>query len=298
MKQTLLAPLALFLVTFGYVVWVRSLQHAATPPIHMYELYQIDTAPLPTVRGRPTIEGVQASSYLVRDVASGSDLARKAPTTQVFPASTIKLATALTALHTYSHNPLLSVPAQAVGQGERVILPVGAQYYANDLIQAAVVQSVNAAALTLAYNHPGGYEGFVRDTNELFESLGLTATHTDTPVGFDTEYTQSTARDLTILSTQAIKQPLIASAGGTRVLDLTSTNTKQVIRLHNTNPLLRSDPRVVGLKTGTTDGARETLITLAIIDGHQVLITLLDSPDRGGDTERILSWLSSSVSWK
>jgi D-alanyl-D-alanine carboxypeptidase len=54
---------------------------------------------------------------------------------------------------------------------------------------------------------------------------------------------------------------------------------------------------VVGIKTGTTDASGENLVTLVERDGHRVLIVLLNSRDRFGETKHIIDWIFANYSW-
>ena len=68
--------------------------------------------------------------------------------------------------------------------------------------------------------------------------------------------------------------------------------------LVSTNELLDVVPDVQGVKTGWTPEAGECLITLINRDGHPIIITVLGSEDRFGETEKIIGWLYSSFSWE
>jgi D-alanyl-D-alanine carboxypeptidase (penicillin-binding protein 5/6) len=48
---------------------------------------------------------------------------------------------------------------------------------------------------------------------------------------------------------------------------------------------------VKGVKTGTTDWAGEVLVTLVERNGRKILISLMNSQDRYGDTEKLLTWI-------
>ncbi len=52
---------------------------------------------------------------------------------------------------------------------------------------------------------------------------------------------------------------------------------------------------VNGIKTGTTEGAGEVLVTSARINGHEFIIVVMNSKDRFSDTESLLSYVSQNV---
>jgi len=56
----------------------------------------------------------------------------------------------------------------------------------------------------------------------------------------------------------------------------------------NSNRLLRSDPTVVGVKTGTTSAAGQCLVTAASRGGRQVVSVVLGATDRYAATSALL----------
>ena len=71
---------------------------------------------------------------------------------------------------------------------------------------------------------------------------------------------------------------------------------KIVHRLENRNELLGEVPGVLGVKTGWTENARENLVTYIERDGKKVIIALLGSQDRFGETGELIEWIYNSHS--
>ena len=81
-------------------------------------------------------------------------------------------------------------------------------------------------------------------------------------------------------------------------MEIASTNDRTKHKLENTNALLDSYLKVLGLKTGTTDEAGECLITVIENEhGNQILTVILDSPDRYKETKLLADWIFRSYTW-
>ena len=68
--------------------------------------------------------------------------------------------------------------------------------------------------------------------------------------------------------------------------------------ISNTNRLLWEVPNSVGIKTGTTLGAGEVLIYEYKEDLKDIVIIVMGSKDRFGDTRNILKWIGRNYSWE
>ncbi len=169
-------------------------------------------------------EGVGARAYLVADAASGRILAEKDANAKLQVASLTKIATAAVVLDWAEAgkrglDTLITIPAAAtaVGGQNPVGFQAGDQVSLRDLLYAALLQSDNIAAETLAY-HVGsqiqsGESGakatpvvrFVAQMNALARTLGMERTRFLNPTGFDAEEKPfSTAADMARLMRYAL----------------------------------------------------------------------------------------------
>ena len=76
-----------------------------------------------------------------------------------------------------------------------------------------------------------------------------------------------------------------------------TTEDNQNYIVKNVNQLLGKVPGVLGVKTGYTVGAGQSLVTLVNRDGHEVIISLLGSLDRFSDTQKIIDWVYGNFTW-
>ena len=78
------------------------------------------------------------------------------------------------------------------------------------------------------------------------------------------------------------------------VLDVTGTISHD---LETTNELLGQLPGLKGLKTGWTTGAGECLISYVERDQKKIVVVVLGSLDRFGDTTKLVEWAYDHHEW-
>ncbi|AKM82941.1 hypothetical protein A2422_03130 [Candidatus Woesebacteria bacterium RIFOXYC1_FULL_31_51] len=240
---------------------------------------------------------LSAQSVLAVDLISGVYLYEKDPQKTLFPASTTKIMTALVSLDTYSSDQVLKVGKINI-VGQKMGLVWGEEIKFIDLLKGLLIYSSNDAAEVLANNHPGGRELFIALMNKKAKDLGLNNTHFSNPSGLDEFNHYSTARDLITISKVAMKDPVFSKIVGTKEELVKSVNGKMSHKLVNINKLLGSVDGVLGVKTGWTENARENLVTYIDRNGKKVMIVVLGSSDRFGETKELIDWIYSNYSWE
>ncbi len=196
------------------------------------------------------------------------------------PASLTKVMTALVVLERGDLEAVaLASPAAAAETGIRLGLRAGERMRVADLLAATLLLSANDSCHALA-EHVGGTEmRFVALMNERARSLGLGHTHFTNPCGHDQKGHRSTAENLALLAQAALRHPAFAALVAT-VRTTVTTAQGRSFELENKNELVGRYPGAVGVKTGFTSGAGKCLIALAERQGRQVLLVLLNAPDR------------------
>lgn len=205
---------------------------------------------------------VTAEEYLVGDLDTGEIYIQHDPTT-VYPIASIsKLLAALVAIHDMDPNqeititqPILDTPETA---GELVL---GEKLTPLELLDPLLLESSNDAAEALGQGFPAGYSTFIGDMNSFAAELGMTHTHFKDASGLSPENV-SNANDLFVLAQYlyAHEQPLLAI---TRTVQITiaSTSDHGPHTWNTINPF-PLDPHFIGGKTGRTDEAKETMMSL------------------------------------
>lgn len=271
-----------------------SVEQLIRPTIH-----QIKSFPPNPVLGASTVSPIlSAQGILAVDLTSGVTLYEKNPDTTLLPASTTKIITALVALDTYKLDQVLTVGKGVAVDGQKMGLYTGEQMTFENLLNGLLVYSANDAAETLAQGYSGGYAAFVLAMNEKAKDLNMTNSHFDNPVGLDAGDQYTTARDLVEASEVAMKNPKFAKIVGTKSITVSDVTGKSKYNLKNINELLGTIPGVLGIKTGWTENSKENLVTYINRDGHAIIIAVLGSEDRFGETKTLIDWIFNNYQWQ
>lgn len=238
-----------------------------------------------------------ARAILIKDLTTGTTLYQKNGSVSLSIASTTKIMTALVASEYYKQNSVLTVGNSASTPGSRVGLMNGEDLTFRSLLYGMLLNSGNDAAFALAENYPGGVLGFVSAMNKKVLELGLQNTHFDNPAGFDSPQSYSTAMDLAKITEEALKNPNLARIFATKETNIVSLDKKYTHNLLNLNKLLSQVRGVLGVKTGTTEESKQSLVTLVERDGHRILLVLLGSNDRFSETTRLIDWAYANFEW-
>lgn len=240
---------------------------------------------------------LSAAGILVVDSPSNVVLYQKNASEKFLPASTTKVMTALVSLDQYSLEDILTVKT-VINESRTMGLVVGEKLTFENLLYGALIHSGNDAAYVLAENYPGGVANFVAAMNKKAADLYLTNTHFANSIGFDDPQNYTTAFDLVKLSRVALTNKTFTKIVGTRSITVSDVDFTRFHELRNVNELLGKVAGVSGVKTGFTQNAGEVLLTEVRKNGKSVLIAILKSQDRFGDTEKIIEWVFENFSWK
>ncbi len=252
---------------------------------------------IPPISKNLPVPSFSARAVLVKDLATEEVLYQKDANIPLSIASTTKIMTALVAIEHFKQNSVLTVGSSAATPGARVGLVSGENLTFRALLYGMLLNSGNDAAFALAENYPGQISGFVSAMNKKALELNLVNTHFDNPAGFDSPNHYSSAADLSKITEIALKNYQLARIFATKETSIVSLNKKYTHQLFNLNKLLSSVNGVLGVKTGTTEGAKESLVTLVERSGHKVVLVLLGSDDRFGETTKLIDWTYANFSW-
>lgn len=258
-------------------------------------LLNVYLSPIQFVPGEyPVIENgvlseISAQGAIVIDRDSQVPLYEKNSTLRFPPASTTKIMTALVALEHYNSSDILTVYRRDP-EGVDLGFVIGEQMTFENLVYAMMLPSSNDATLAIAGNYPGGETAFVEKMNEKAEELNLTNTYFEEPVGLLDEKDYSTPLDLARLTTIALKNAEFAKVVSTKEKTIMNIKGKKY-KLESLNILL-GIRGVDGVKTGTTLGAGQVLVTSKKLEnGKELIFVVMQSLDRFGDTEILLNYL-------
>ncbi len=243
---------------------------------------------------------ITSKSVLVMDKNKNRVLYEKNSHETMVPASTVKLMTALVVLDLYDLNEELVVSKECTEvEGTKAWFPEKSRFKVKDLFNAMLVGSSGDAACVLATSRVTEKE-FVDLMNRKAREIGMNSTVFSNPIGLDNisggHY--STASDLYKLAVYSLSKSLIEESVKTKLFVLSSLDGTFITSIYNTNRLLWDIPQTVGVKTGTTESAGEVLIYEYRDEKKDLIIIVMASTDRFGDTKMILDWVFDSYSWE
>lgn len=242
-------------------------------------------------------DDVSATGIVVQDLTSGVYLYRRNSTEELSPASTTKILTALVALDTYSLDDVVTV-THLMNDGQTMGLVQNEQITVENLLYGMLIESGNDAGYALAEHYPGGLDAFIAAMNAKAQQLHLSMSHFVNPVGFDDPAHKTTAEDMARLASFALTNKTIAKMVAIPQITVSDVTHTYFHKLSNVNELLGKIPGVAGIKTGWTEEAGENLITLMERNGRRVIIVVLHSKDRFGDTVKLINWTFANYQWE
>jgi len=239
---------------------------------------------------------VSASSYILVDSNTNTILISKNPDQKIYPASTTKLATALTALNIYPLDELITIE-ERYNVGKTINLGLGEKITVKSLVTALLVYSANDAAFNLASHHQQGISGFIDQMNLIVNKFNLKNTHFATFDGTDNPDNYSSVYDLAQIARMSIKNPFIREVVKNKAITVTDISGNIKHQLTSTNELLGVLPEIEGLKTGWTPEAGGSFVGLINQNGHYLISVVADSNNRFSDTRQIVDWAKKNVTW-
>jgi len=239
---------------------------------------------------------ISARSAIVIDAKTGITLFEKDPDVRHLPASTTKLMTALVALERCSVQTPVRVN-NVEKEGTQMGLSQGDVVTIETLIYGLLISSGNDAAYALAYSCSDSYDHFVNSMNQKAKELEMANTYFTNPAGFDDPEEYSTARDLVKLAKVAVSNPLISKIVAIASVNLTDISGQKTYYLENVNKLLGQVEGIEGVKTGQTEGSLEILLTKTTRQSNTIIVAILGSLDRFGESKQLIEWAFANHHW-
>lgn len=225
------------------------------------------------------------------DATSGRVLYEKNADNEMLIASLTKIMTAIVAIENGKLNQLVTVGPRAVGvEGSSIYLKQNEKIPLITLLYGLMLRSGNDAAVAIAEHIGGSVEGFVYLMNQKAAYLGLEHTHFANPHGLDAEGHYSSARDLAVLASYALKNPTFQEVVKTEVITVPWPGEKWNRKFYNKNKMLRLYKWADGVKTGFTKKARRTLVASATKEGRQLVTVTLNDGDDWRDSISMLEY--------
>lgn len=264
---------------------------------------------------------VLSQSVLLMDADSGEVLFEQNADQTMHPASTTKIMTVLLAIEAIEQGQFSlddSVAAyddcqygmDAESSNANPAIVPGEVLSVQDLLYCAMLASANEACNILAEYIAGSISNFVVMMNERAAELGCTGTHFNNPSGLEDPDHYSTAKDLAIITMEAIHHEQFVTLCSDDGYTVPATNVAGARALTNTNALL--DPSnyyyyesAFGVKTGFFTNAGYCLVSAAGKDNTSLVCVVLGglvaengAPTQYLDTVNLFDWAFANYSYQ
>lgn len=249
----------------------------------------------------PAAPSVYGTSAILIDADSGAVLYAHNAHEKLYPASITKIMTGLLAIEnlnmndtiTYTDEILNSLPSDASKLG----LVSGETTTIHDALYALFLRSANEVAVGLAKKISGSELAFGELMTERARQIGAMDTNFVNATGLHDNMHYTTAYDMALIAKTAISNSEFAAIWGSENYTLAATNVSESYRIWHTHFLLVSTsnyyyPAAIGGKTGYTDEAGRTLVTVAEKNGLKLISVIMKS-----DNEHIFSDTASLLDY-
>lgn len=291
------------LVLFGIGVYLYSNNTSSSGSVlgasinSLYSQKILNIKPPPSRKSGIPDPKINAESVILLHESSKYPLYAKNADYQVPIASITKIMTAIITLENYKLDDVVEIGSDDTNVIPSVMdLVNGEKITVQNLLYGLLLRSGNDSALALGTGKVP-LDEFMMLMNKKAVELGLEKTKFMDPAGLD-DRGHSSAIDVAILFSYALRQPEIVKIISTPEVELASIDGSIIHKLKSSNRLTTGEislEGVIGGKTGYTLDAGHTLVCGATRDGETligvVLKTFSDSPSATAiETNKLLTW--------
>lgn len=210
-------------------------------------------------------------------------------------ASTTKILTALVAIESSNLNKEFLVSKNAVSvHGSKVGYKVDEKIKLEELLHGLLFKSGNDASIVIAEGISGSIEEYCELMSHYSISIGAIDSHFTTPHGLDEKEHYSSAYDLALITSKAMENQIFRNIVAKKEINKTEFSRSY----NNINKILWKIPESNGVKTGYTGGAGKCLVSSVKHNGDDIIIVVLDCPDRWNQTEKIFKFVKDNYKSK
>lgn len=227
-----------------------------------------------------------SKAVMVYELTSDTMIYTWNPDMQIYPASMVKLMTALIALENGNLSDKVVVTKRALSYVEigsvSAGLVAGEEVTLEDLLYCMMAASANDAATVIAEHIAGNQTSFIKMMNQRAQELGCTGTNYTNVHGLHDENTYTTARDICRILDYALDIPEFKALFTAESYVVPATNKSEERHIFTSNYMMSTetvkkhyDQRVTGGKTGATDEAGRCLAATAEGNGMELLTIVM-----------------------
>lgn len=238
------------------------------------------------------LQETSARAAVVMDVNSNRILYSKNMDEKMAMASTTKIMTTLVAIESGRLDEKVTISKRAsYMEGSSIYLREGEVHTVNDLLYAIMLRSGNDAATAVAEHIGGSAEGFAEMMNKKAREIGANNTRFANPHGLDAEGHYTTARDLALITSYALKNPLFSTIVSSKKKVMEGPPSENWDRVMiNKNKMLWQFDGGDGVKTGFTKKAGRCLVSSATRDGMRLVCVVLNCGPMWDESSALLEY--------
>lgn len=206
-------------------------------------------------------------------------------------ASTTKIMTALLTIERGNlHKTYVAKDEDVRIEGTSIGLKEGDRITLETLVQGMLLESGNDAANVSARVIGKSREKFVSLMNQKAKEIGMEDTQFKNPSGLTEEGHFSTAYDMALLGSFAIKNKQFRDICSLSSISVSYGNPEYQRTFKNHNKLLNSVEGAFGIKTGFTKASGRCLVSAAERDGVTLIAVTLSAPDDWNDHKKLFEY--------
>lgn len=249
-----------------------------------------------SVAAAPEAPQVHADAAYVMDADTGDMLYAKHADERMYPGSTTKIMTAILGIELGNAqgkiDQQINITQDSLNlDSDASILGIypGDQITMRNAMKGMMIVSGCDVAVDVAETAMPTQWQFVQAMNDKAVALGATSTHFVNPHGLPDANHYTTAKDLAKIAAYGMKLPEFRNFVKDSSWNMPINGTYR--QINSTNYFLTSGfPGANGIKTGTTNMGGPCLVTSATQDGRTVIATILNSSDRFGDAQKLMTY--------
>lgn len=228
---------------------------------------------------------LESETAVLINANTGQILYQKNKDKKMYPASITKIMTAMLALKYGNLSDSITMSYDAVfsmdRQSSHIALDVEEKITLEQALYALGIESANDAANGIAELIGGSMEGFTNLMNVEVERLGLRNTKFTNAHGLPDESHYTTAYDIALISSEAIKTSKFSKFFNTKRYEVPPSNKQPKTRyFNNSNKFFNGVMPYDGVfmsKTGWTSEAQHTMVTAAQRNGITLIVAVMKS---------------------
>ncbi len=250
----------------------------------------------------PTPPEISGEAAVLIDADTGAVLYDRNCHERLYPASITKIMTGILAIENCSMSDKITFTSDIIDalpyDAAKLGAIVGEELTVKDSLYALFIRSYNDVAMGLAYTVSGDEQEFAKLMTEKAKAVGALDTNFVNASGLHDENHYTTSYDMAMITKYAIQNPVFMEITGTYEYTLGPTNRyfedRYFLNRHNMLVPNRKEyySYAVSGKTGYTDEAGRTLVTVAKKDGRTLIAVIMKSDDEHiyEDTKKLFEY--------